>query len=119
MHFGPTLTRPFRVEGRQGASGTPATADGQLIVKPPLEPYKLPVLALLALLVLGGIAFAAITLLGGGGDDEEPASPGVTPTTAASAVAAAPTATPTGLYSGGNGVIEMSDHNPTSEAIYL
>ena len=112
--FGPTLNRPFRVEGRQGASGTPATADGQLIVKPPLEPYKLPVLALLALLVLGGIAFAAITLLGGGGDDEEPASPGETPTTAASAVAAAPTATPTGLYSGGTGVIAMSDPNPPS-----
>ena len=112
--FGPTLNRPFRVEARQGASGSPVTADGQLIVKPPLEPYKLPVLALLALLLLGGIAFAALTLLGGGGDDEEPASPDATATPAASAVAAAPTPTPTGLYAGGTGVIAMSDPNPPS-----
>ena len=113
--FGPTLNRPFRVEGRQGASGTPVTVDAQLIVKPPLEPYKLPVLALFALLLLGGIAFAAMSLLGGG-DDEEPAAPGETPTAApsASAVAAAPTATPTGLYAGGTGIIALSDPNPPS-----
>ena len=113
--FGPTVNRPFRVEARQGASGSPSTADGQLIVKPPLEPYKIPVALVLALLVLGGIAFAAMSLLGGG-DDEANAEPDETPTAAASpsASAAAPTATPTGLYAGGNGVIANSDPNPPS-----
>ncbi|MGB4862355.1 MAG: FHA domain-containing protein [Tepidiformaceae bacterium] len=109
--FGPASSRPFRVEARQGASGTPVTADGQLLIKPPLQPYKWPVIALLALLVLGGIAFAIMNLAGGGDDK---AAPEVTPTTAptASVAAVQPTATPTGLYAGGKGIIQNSDANP-------
>ena len=109
--LGPTVFRPFRVEARQGASTTPVTADAQLQIKPPLEPYKWPIIGLLAILVLGGIALAIISLAGGGGDKKADQA---TPTTAASAVAttAAATATPTGLYKGGNGVIANSDPNP-------
>jgi hypothetical protein len=113
--FGPSTARPFRVEARQGASGTPVTADGQLLIKPPLQPYKWPVIALVALLVLGGIAFAIMSLGGGGDDKADPvATPTVAPTTSAAAVQ--PTATPTGLYAGGNGVIANSDPNPPTNS---
>ncbi|MEO8539199.1 MAG: FHA domain-containing protein [bacterium] len=112
--FGPTINRPFRVEARQSGAPAPATTDGQLIVKPPLEPYKIPALAVIALLVLGGIVFAALQLLGGGGDNK--ASTTETPTVAASAVATSPaaTATPAGLHVGGNGIIANSDPVPTN-----
>lgn len=112
--FGPTVNRPFRVEARQGAAGNPTTVDGQLIVKPPLEPYKIPVALALVLLLLGGVAFAAMNLLGG--DGEKQAAPAATATTPASPAAstAAPTATPAGLYAGGKGVIANSDPNPPS-----
>ncbi|MGE3074218.1 MAG: FHA domain-containing protein [Dehalococcoidia bacterium] len=109
--FGPTVYRPFRVEARQGASTTPVTADAQLQIKPPFEPYKWPLIGLLAILVLGGIAVAILSLSGGGSKkaDNTP-----TATVAVSAVATTPpaTATPTGLYKGGNGVIANSDPNP-------
>lgn len=113
-NFGPTINRPFRVEARQSGAPTPATTDGQLIVKPPLEPYKIPVLAVLALLVLGGIVFAALQIFSGGGDNK--AKPAETPTAAASAAvtAAAATPTPTGLYVGGNGIIVNSDPVPSN-----
>jgi pSer/pThr/pTyr-binding forkhead associated (FHA) protein len=113
-NFGPTINKPFRVEARQSGAPAPATTDGQLIVKPPLEPYKIPVLAVLALLVLGGIAFAAMQLLGGGSDKK--ATPEATPTTAASAVGTTPaaTATPAGLHVGGNGIIVNSDPVPNN-----
>lgn len=113
-NFGPTINRPFRVEARQAGTPTPSTTDGQLIVKPPLEPYKIPVLAVLALLVLGGIVFAALQIFSGGGGTK--AKPEETPTAAASAAVttAAATATPTGLYVGGNGIIVNSDPVPNN-----
>jgi hypothetical protein len=111
--FGPTLNRAFRVEARQSAGGPANTADGQLIVKPPLEPYKWPVIAVVLLAVLAGVAFAALNLLGGS-DDKKASSE--TPTAAASSVAsnAAATPTPAGLHVGGNGVIVNSDPVPSN-----
>lgn len=113
-NFGPTINRPFRVEARQAGSPTPSTTDGQLVVQPPLEPYKIPALAILALLVLGGVIFGAMQFLGGG--DDKKATPDETPTAAVSAVASAPaaTATPTGLRVGGNGIIVNSDPVPSN-----
>ena len=112
--FGPTLNRPFRVEARQGAKESPTTAEGQLIIAPPLQPYKLPMIAVLLLLVLGGLALAAMTLLGGG-DDEKPAS-SESPTAAATVAtqAAQPTATPAGLFVGRAAVIANSDPVPNN-----
>ena len=111
--FGPTVNRPFKVEARQGASTTPVTADGQLVIKPPLQPYRLPFTIFVAIALLGAIAYAAMNLLGGGDDDK--ASPDPTPTTAAAASAApGATPTPTGLYVGGNGVIANSDPVPSN-----
>ncbi len=113
--FGPAVIRPFKVEGRQqGAGGGASTAEGQLTIKPPLEPYKWPAVAVLALIVLGGAAFAAMSLFGGD-DDKADADP--TPTAAASAAASASpraTATPTGLFAGGNAVIQNSDPVPNN-----
>lgn len=108
--LGPTVYRPFRVEARQGASTSPVTADAQLQIKPPLEPYKWPLVGLVAILVLGGIALAILNMGGGGSKKADE----VTPTVAASAVATSvpATATPAGLYKGGNGVIANSDPNP-------
>lgn len=112
-NFGPTVNRPFKIEARQGGSQSPSSTSGQLIVKPPLEPYKIPALAVIALLVLGGIAFAAIQLLGGG--SEKKAAPDVSPTAQAStAPTVAATATPAGLHVGGNGVIVNSDPTPSN-----
>jgi hypothetical protein len=112
--FGSTLIRPFKVEGRQAGTTAAAAADGQLQIKPPLEPYKWPVIGVLALLVIGGIAFAAMSLLGGGDDGAE-ADDDPTPTTAAaSPTSPAATATPTGLYVGGNGIIANSDPVPSN-----
>lgn len=113
-NFGPTVNRPFRVEARQSGTQQPVTTAGQLVVKPPLEPYKIPVLAVLALLVLGGLGFAALQLLGG--SDSKKATPEPTATTAAAASATAPAATPTptGLHVGGNGVIVNSDPVPSN-----
>lgn len=112
--FGPTLNRPFRVEARQGAKESPTTAEGQLIIAPPLQPYKLPMIAVLLLLVLGGLALAAMTLLGGG-DDENPAST-ESPTAPATVAtqAAQPTATPAGLFVGRAAVIANSDPVPNN-----
>jgi hypothetical protein len=112
--FGPTVNRPFRVEARQGAAAAPVSAEGQVVIKPPLEPYKLPVAILLGVLVLGGAIFAAMQIFGGGGDNK--ASTTETPTAAVSAVASVPaaTATPKGLYVGGNGIIANSDPVPTN-----
>lgn len=113
--FGPTLTRPFRVEGRQGGSDRPVAAEGQITVKPPLEPYKIPVLVVLALAVLGGAAFAAMSLLGGGDDKASAEStPTAAPSAAASPTTAQATPTPTGLYVGGKGVIVNSDPVPNN-----
>jgi hypothetical protein len=111
--FGPAVQRPFRVEGKQqGAGGGASTAEGQLTIKPPLEPYKWPAVAVLALLVLGGAAFAAMSLFGGGDDK---ADPDPTPTVAAT-FSATPraTATPTGLHVGGNATIQNSDPVPNN-----
>ncbi|MCC6960482.1 MAG: FHA domain-containing protein [Dehalococcoidia bacterium] len=113
-NFGPTVNRPFRVEARQSGVQQPATTGGQLIVKPPLEPYKIPVLAVLALLVLGGIGFAALQLFGGSGSKKASPSPTATVAAAVSATAPAATATPAGLHVGGNGVIVNSDPVPTN-----
>lgn len=112
--FGPTVNRPFRVEARQGAKEAPATADGQLIIAPPLQPYKWPLIGLLLVLVLGGLALAAMSLLGGG-DDEQEAAP-ETPTAAAASATTAPqpTATPAGLRVGGTAVIANSDPVPNN-----
>ncbi len=112
--FGPTINRTFRIEAQQVGAKASSTADGQLTVKPPLEPYKLPVLALVVLLVLGGAIFAVLQLLGG--SDSDKAKPTASVTTAASAAAsAAPaTATPTGLRVGGNGIIANSDPVPSN-----
>jgi pSer/pThr/pTyr-binding forkhead associated (FHA) protein len=109
--LGPSSTRPFRVEARPGA-GAPASADASLMVKPPLEPYRWPVIGIILLAVIGGLAWAAISILGG--DDSKKAA-AETPTAAASAApTTAATATPTGLHVGGNGVIANSDPNPPS-----
>ena len=113
-NFGPTVNRPFRVEARQSGVQQPATTGGQLIVKPPLEPYKIPVLAVLALLVLGGIGFAALQLFGGSGSKKASPSPTATVAAAVSATAPVATATPAGLHVGGNGVIVNSDPVPTN-----
>lgn len=59
--FGREIVKPFTVEARQqGAGGQRASAAGQLRVKPSLEAWKLPVLALLALsgLTVGGLTYA-------------------------------------------------------------
>jgi|GEM_PF-7116474 len=112
--FGATAIRPFKVEGRQGGTNASATADGQLQIKPPLEPYKWPVIGVLALLVIAGIGFAAMSLLGGGDDGGE-ADADATPTAAAgSPTAPAATPTPTGLYVGGRGIIANSDPVPNN-----
>ena len=112
--FGATVIRPFKVEGRQAGANATSAADGQLQIKPPLEPYKWPVIGILALLVIGGIAFAAMSLLGGGDDDANADADPTATTAAASATAPAATATPTGLYAGGNGIIANSDPVPSN-----
>lgn len=114
--LGPTVNRPFKVEARQGASGAPVTADGQLILKPPLEPYRLPTTFVGIAALLGAAAFTARYyggFLGGGGDDDDPA-PTATARAANPSQAPAATATPTGLYVGGNGIIANSDPTPSN-----
>lgn len=111
--FGPTINRNFRIDAQQVGAKASSTADGLLTVKPPLEPYKIPVLAILVLAVLGGAIFGIMQVLGGGGDDK--ADPDPSPTVAASpAASAVATATPTGLRVGGNGIIANSDPVPTN-----
>jgi len=123
--FGPAVNRPFRVEARQaGASVAPTTAEGSLMIKPPLQAYRFPALIFIVLAILSGGIFgysSACKSNGwpGCGSDNSPAAVDSTPTTGAVAspgVTAAATATPTGLFKGGNAVITNSDPNPPTNS---
>lgn len=101
---------PFRIEAKPSTgSGPRASADGQLRVSPPLQKWKWPVLAVIALGITAGVAWALLSR--GGGDDTKAADP--SPTAAPTTAGASPTAAQANvLRKGGNGVIINSDPNP-------
>lgn len=118
--FGPAASRPFRVEGRPAGATTAVTADGQLTVRPPLEVYKWPVVAVLVLALLGGGAYGYAANCKDNGwpgcsSDKKAATPDETPTPAAESTPTqqAATPTPTGLFVGRTAVIVNSDPVPS------
>ena len=109
--LGDAQITPFRIEARPKSSSVQkAAADGQLRVQPPLQRWKWPVIAIIAVGLLGGAAFAFLVLGGGGGTKADPA----TPTAVASITAAPTTAAPVSnvIKKGGNAVVINSDPNP-------
>lgn len=108
--LGDAQITPFRIEARPKSSAVQkAAADGQLRVQPPLQRWKWPVIAVIAVGVLGGIAYGVLSRSGG----DSKAAPLATPTVAAT-VAAAPTVAPASnvLHKGGNAIVINSDPNP-------
>ena len=110
---GPQTYRPFRIEARHTGGHAVAMADGSLILKPPMQPYKWPgiIAAIVVLLAAVGLVLYMLS----GDDDEEQAEPEATQTQGADSTSepdatSAPgaTATPAGLYVGGNGVVVNS-----------
>ncbi len=98
--FGKAEVKAFSVEGRSKTNQLRAAAQGQLKSKPPLQAWKLPVLLLLALglLGLGGWQYRA-RCEGGwpvcGATKAAPASPTPQPATATASPTAPSTAAPT------------------------
>ena len=108
--LGAAQITPFRIEARPKSSSVQkVTADGQLRFQPPLQRWKWPVIAIIAVGVLGGIAFGLLSRSGGSDTKADPATP-----TAAPSVAAAATTAPLAnvIRKGGNAVVINSDPNP-------
>ena len=108
--LGDAQITPFRIEARPKSSSVQkVAADGQLRVQPPLQRWKWPVIAIIAVGVLGGIAYGLLSRGGGDSKAADPATP-----TAAPSSAAAPTTAPVSnvIRKGGNAVVINSDANP-------
>lgn len=108
--LGDAQITPFRIEARPKSSSVQkVAADGQLRVQPPLQRWKWPVIAIIAVGVLGGIAFGLLSRGGGSDSKADPTTP-----TAAASVTAAPTTAPVSnvIRKGGNAVVINSDPNP-------
>ena len=108
--LGAAQITPFRIEARPTSSSVQkVAADGQLRVQPPLQRWKWPVIAIIAVGVLGGVAYGLLSRSGGDSKAADPA----TPTVVATAVAA-PTTAPASnvIRKGGNAVVINSDPNP-------
>lgn len=116
--FGPATMRPFRVEARPTGSSSPAAADAHLTIRPPLQRYRWPSLAVLVFALLGGGAYGYTASCKDGwpgcSSEENAATPVETPTAVASPATTQATPTPAGLYVGGNGVIMNSDPVPNN-----
>lgn len=65
--FGAVEVRPFRVSARPSRGGKELTADGQIIVKPPLRWWRWPTAAILVLGVLGGGGYTYSRMCGDNG----------------------------------------------------
>lgn len=104
--LGSQQVTPFRIEAKPSGTGPKATADGQLRLTPPLQKWKWPVIAVIALGIAAGVTWGVMQR---GGGDSKPAavSPTAAPTTATSA-----TAGPNVIHKGGNAVVINSDPNP-------
>jgi hypothetical protein len=116
--FGPATMRPFRVEGRPDGAATSVTADAHLTIRPPLQRFRWPSMAVLIFALLGGGAYGYTTSCKDGwlgcSSEKKAAAPASTPTAVASPTATQATPTPAGLYVGGNGVIMNSDPVPNN-----
>jgi len=113
---GPETYRPFRIEARHTGGHAVAMADGSLILKPPMQPYKWPAIIALFVVLLAAVGLV-LYLLSQNDDDEEQPDPEATQTQEEGDATAEPeetpepgaTATPpASLEVGGNGVIVNS-----------
>ncbi|MFN0095929.1 MAG: FHA domain-containing protein [Dehalococcoidia bacterium] len=90
--FGKSEVKPFAVDARSGSNQLNARAQGQLLNRPPLEPWKWPFMLIALVAVLGVGAWQYRAHCGGGwpvcgAADTAPARPDPTPTATASATA--------------------------------
>lgn len=112
---GPIQVRQFRVHVKPARGTNPeATSDGQVTVKPPLRYWKVPVAALLLLVLFGGGGYGYAKKCGDNGwpgcssNNSKAASPSPTVAGGATAQIASPTAKPTGLSNGATAVVVNS-----------
>ena len=108
--LGDAQITPFRIEAHPTSSAVQkVAADGQLRFQPPLQRWKWPVLAIIAVGVLGGIAYGILSRSGGSDNKADATTPTVVPSAAASSTAAPVSNV---IHKGGNAVVINSDPNP-------